>query len=41
MRNTNNLTKVIICLNISDEGQNAAIADLLDRNFEDIAWKEG
>ncbi len=37
-RNKVNLTKIIICLNISDEGQNAAIADLLQRNFDDITF---
>lgn len=37
-RNKINLTNLIICLNISDEGQNAAIADLLQRNFEDISF---
>ena len=37
-RNTMSSTKIIICLNISEEGQEATIADLLQRNFEDISF---
>lgn len=37
-RNTVNLTNIIICLNLSEEGQNATIADLLQRNFDDISF---
>lgn len=35
-RHNSMLTKISICLNIAEEGQNAAIADLLQRNFENI-----
>ena len=35
-RNTTNVTSITVCINISEEGQNAVIADLLNRNFENL-----
>lgn len=37
-RNTTNLTRITVCINISEENQNAVVADLLTRNFENLTF---
>src|SRR3989338_396306 len=39
-RSTSPLMKLVICINLTDEGQNAIVTDLLQRNFEDISFVE-
>ena len=35
-RNTSNQTNITVCINISEDSQNAVVADLLNRNFDNL-----